>query len=160
MDYQVIIIQIPVASKGDCTLHLLVGQDPQQAKKLKVENAVLMDGGMSKTATNIGFALEDAANKYGGPFKLDAIVVTHWDRDHFLGTQDFFKDPNNRRNYLKATQTPLSSGSTIYEVQTKLYCPTAGGDSAKNFYNIINEPLKQGDTVKPSVRLGSLLRSP
>ena len=145
MAYQVNIIQIPVPVTGDCTLHLLTNTELK-----KVEHAVLMDGGLAGTVANIGKAFKNAAATFGD-IKLDAIVITHWDADHYQGTQHFFdhkENPANREKYLKTTNKKDQSGKSFVEIGTILYCSTDGDEAIDFRQRIAPEP----DSWKASIK--------
>lgn len=94
MEYRVDSLHINV-EHGDCALHLLVSMG---LNSRKIVRAVLIDGG--KGSKNNMQALHDtllfasASSRYTDHsiIQLDAIIVTHWDTDHYLGIVQVFKD--------------------------------------------------------------------
>ena len=116
--YRIEILQIPCKTKGDCSLHLLIEYNPDENdRRGKIASAVLMDGGLTKTEDNIKLAFAKVQETYGR-LQLDAMVITHWDDDHYLGVKAFFANKINRDTYL------LHNDSVPGKLATRLYCPT------------------------------------
>ncbi|KAL7805662.1 hypothetical protein V8C44DRAFT_340239 [Trichoderma aethiopicum] len=121
LDYEVHSNFINVGA-GDGCIHFLMN-------KKKIERAIMIDGGDddAEQATFQSFkALKDAYKKLdpsNGKFKLDTIVITHWDGDHYRSLTsvlyDDFVDNNEK--------------STLIDEHAVFYCPwTAMGKMNQN----------------------------
>ena len=99
----------------------------------------MIDGGFGGDfiMKNIRRTMERIEEKYKlgkGGFKLDAMVITHWDKDHYLGVlklldDDLMATKSKKVSFLKYDPTsddPLSF----------LYIPYADSERAKNSYKI------------------------
>ncbi|KAL8802318.1 MAG: hypothetical protein Q9182_003896 [Xanthomendoza sp. 2 TL-2023] len=111
-----------ISHKGDAAIAALIRRDGDTAK-LTVQCLVLIDGGNGiETAALIVTTLGQIKAKYGmttGP-KLDAIILSHWDLDHFKGVLAFLALEANwdtttkRHTYLKYDGSGVGT--------TTLYC--------------------------------------
>ncbi|EGR47010.1 uncharacterized protein TRIREDRAFT_109373 [Trichoderma reesei QM6a] len=130
LDYEVHSNYINVGA-GDGCIHFLMN-------KKKIERAIIIDGGDddAKQATFQSFkALRDAYKKLdpsNADFKLDTIVITHWDGDHYRALTsvlyDDFVDHNEE--------------STLIGENAVFYCPwTAMGKIQNTRWRVDNETL-------------------
>ncbi|KAK2465659.1 hypothetical protein APHAL10511_002203 [Amanita phalloides] len=119
--YKVEYFQVNI-NVGDCEIILLLEEDKDGGKD-RIKYAVLVDGGMGhifsqknikETFKKIAGRL-DRKYRYLYPFKLDAIVITHWDKDHYGGILEFLKDSS----YEKEQAAALKEGKKL----TRLYVP-------------------------------------
>lgn len=69
---------------GDCAIHVLVSNPSTNPQAVKV---ILIDGGKSRATTrsNIPNTINILGERYKFALRFDAIVITHWDDDHFAG---------------------------------------------------------------------------
>ncbi|KAK3376171.1 hypothetical protein B0T24DRAFT_572789 [Lasiosphaeria ovina] len=94
---------------GDAAVHLLVRDDV-------VRRAVLIDGGHTEGYDATHASIPELRKRYdnGVPFKLDAIVITHWDGDHYRSlTQVLYDDFMGSED----------KKSTLIEPSATFYCP-------------------------------------
>lgn len=71
---------------GDSAIHVLEGPKSDTDTTIICHHAVLIDGGRqcSATGTPLQATIAKLQTHYG-VFQFDAIVITHWDTDHFAG---------------------------------------------------------------------------
>lgn len=86
-----------VVGTGDCAIHLMTHRPDEN--KPRILAAVLIDGGsklrQGKGANPIGVVAEWIQQKYTTGYdnnilKFCAVVVTHWDEDHYKALMDYF----------------------------------------------------------------------
>lgn len=80
---------------GDAAIHLLV-QNPDTSSAA-VLRAILVDGGLSdnNVVKNIKWTMSSIVRKYKistSVLQFDAIVITHWDADHYKGIDGLIND--------------------------------------------------------------------
>lgn len=77
---------------GDGTIYLLV---KVENNTWSIESAVLIDGGTDKGAIHLQTAINDINKRYypndNGHLRFNAIVVTHWDEDHYRGVEGLIR---------------------------------------------------------------------
>ncbi|KAK2459388.1 hypothetical protein APHAL10511_008593 [Amanita phalloides] len=118
--YKVEYIQVNI-NVGDCEIILLLEEDKDGGKD-RIKYAVLVDGGMGHPIPlkNIKETFKKIAGRLDRkyrrlyPFKLDAIVITHWDKDHYEGILKFL---NN--GFYDKGETVLKQWGKL----TRLYVP-------------------------------------
>ncbi|KAF3920981.1 hypothetical protein ABW20_dc0103144 [Dactylellina cionopaga] len=163
-------------NEGDSAVHLLVDGTDEDENQWKILKAVLIDGGRPKFAyviRDFRYYVNNQLNtKYIGGFQsFDAIVITHWDGDHYQGVLSLlesdiqtqidnyvFNNPNNITD--ETTFQTLLNNYTIrssfikYGLNgplTNIYLPyfTIAGfadtDSAGN--NVVIPPAHTNDLV-------------
>lgn len=72
---------------GDSAIHILEGPKSATDKTITCYRAVLVDGGRIRAESPLQHTIKTLETRYG-PFQFDAIVVTHWDADHYGGIAD------------------------------------------------------------------------
>lgn len=110
-----------ISHKGDAAIAALIRRDGD-TDKLTVQSLILIDGGNGiETAALIVTTLGRIKAKYAmTTVKLDAIILSHWDTDHFKGVLAFLALEDNwdtktkRHTYLKYDVSGLGT--------TRLYC--------------------------------------
>lgn len=126
--------------EGDSTIHLLVDAT---GPRDKVQAAVLIDGGRThRDRNNLAGIREvmlrqppiqqtiDWINRnyvcQGGQLKFDAIVITHWDGDHFEGITEALQNAAPAVAPRPPGQIPWLKWGVNNEPETRLYCPSLG----------------------------------
>ncbi|KAL0631498.1 hypothetical protein Q9L58_009635 [Maublancomyces gigas] len=122
---------------GDSAIHVLENQTTGKDPKGYL-HAVLVDGGLQAASTVLKSAIELISKNYlkDGVIKFDAIVVTHWDTDHYQGIvkllQDDFRDQLKAND--KLDKKTLRSTYMKYDKDdclTTFYAPYWGNTDAK-----------------------------
>ncbi|KAH6949755.1 hypothetical protein BKA56DRAFT_606801 [Ilyonectria sp. MPI-CAGE-AT-0026] len=135
---------------GDASFHVLLSLDPNDANaRPTVQAAVVIDGGESRfrgtTEPNIMTTLGRMAELYDwpnrpneveffvdNPVRFDAVVITHWDHDHYTGIlqyiqvdlrQRFLDDRLGLRNGKVRIFRYLPDADGKSQPLTTLYCP-------------------------------------
>ncbi|PTB63053.1 hypothetical protein BBK36DRAFT_1182688 [Trichoderma citrinoviride] len=115
LDYEVHSNFINVGA-GDGCIHFLMN-------KKTIERAVLIDGGDDEAEQPTRESFEALRKIYKGKFKLDAIVITHWDGDHYRSLTSVLYD-----DFVKHKEK-----STLIDENAVFYCPwTAMNKMNKN----------------------------
>ncbi|KAH8689866.1 hypothetical protein BGW36DRAFT_465854 [Talaromyces proteolyticus] len=126
--------------EGDSAIHLLVDAT---GPRDQVRAAVLIDGGRTHRDRNnlagirqvvlrdppIKQTIDWISRNYvcqGGQLKFDAIVITHWDGDHFDGITEALQNEATAVPPPPAGQIPWLKWGANNEPQTRLYCPHLG----------------------------------
>ncbi|KAL7947492.1 hypothetical protein V8C42DRAFT_317934 [Trichoderma barbatum] len=85
---------------GDGAIHLLL--DTSKPLNKQIVSAVLIDGGL-RGDDRVEAAVKKIAGKFGFTdhrhFKFNAVVVTHWDRDHYEATMSMIQAFFHKGNY-------------------------------------------------------------
>ncbi|KAF2657052.1 hypothetical protein K491DRAFT_348351 [Lophiostoma macrostomum CBS 122681] len=106
---------------GDGAIHILFNEASNGIHK-----AILVDGGVKPGATQLKHAILKVEKLYGitkpDRLEFDAVVVTHWDEDHFQGMMEMiwqgFFGPGKDKG------THISLQNTVF------YCPDKSKESA------------------------------
>lgn len=140
--------------QGDSAIHLLVEYKENKPEVRTIKKAVMVDAGPGGGfATNISDTLMEIAKSNGiikwkqgksknTSLKLDAIIITHWDDDHYAGletllTKDLEKKVT-KKTWKKDTWQPdflKYGGKNRSEPLTTVYAPywdMVGGSGAKH----------------------------
>ncbi|KAM7183885.1 hypothetical protein V8F20_012446 [Naviculisporaceae sp. PSN 640] len=104
---------------GDSAIHLLCTNDSDD--DMQILSAVLIDGGKGK-GSNKGLLKEFLELKEFEDLKFDAVVVTHWDSDHYLGIYQLLEDDYIASGY-DDDWKPSFFKFDDDDPQTRFYCP-------------------------------------
>jgi glyoxylase-like metal-dependent hydrolase (beta-lactamase superfamily II) len=99
---------------GDGAVHVLL--EKKNNKPQCIVRTVLIDGGLETAKETLAAAISDIRKKYHTQFRFDAIVITHWDEDHYGAVTEML--------YLDAKATGEST--YIDRNRTKVYLPWTG----------------------------------
>ncbi|OCL06349.1 hypothetical protein AOQ84DRAFT_78782 [Glonium stellatum] len=133
-NYGVESFHVSVAT-GDCAIHLMI-QNTQHDKP-HILAAVLIDGGSKKKQGNAPSPIEQVIpwiqSRYSTGYdngqdknvlKFSAVVVTHWDEDHWAGLMDFFfQGVNGKGTNFKHPNLLYDSQSNAPIPMTWFYAP-------------------------------------
>ena len=122
---------------GDGAIHLLLDES-QTEKPKKIVSAVLVDGGL-RGDDQIEYATKAIIKKYGFSqerfFTFDAVVVTHWDRDHYEATMSMIESNFKGAGYLKCRW--ISNKTIFYVPETLIW--TQPRDGLKKMYDFAKD---------------------
>ena len=109
---------------GDGAIHILFNEATKQIHK-----SILIDGGLFSGATQVKHAITKLEDNYGMKdttrLVFDAVVVTHWDEDHFQGTMEMLRQG--------CYGLPAKSRCThVLNKKTTFYCPEKSRTNAKD----------------------------
>ncbi|KAL8692916.1 MAG: hypothetical protein Q9218_002142 [Villophora microphyllina] len=125
---------------GDSAIHLLVDDSAAKdnsndvADQPVIHNAVLIDGGRTTGLEAIKSCIERIESSYtfwptktAGKLKFDAIMITHWDFDHWGGVRALLQDSLTEYLSGRTDLKTLSAASTSQQNSiSKLYWAVAG----------------------------------
>ncbi|KAI1114238.1 hypothetical protein F5Y14DRAFT_415138 [Nemania sp. NC0429] len=123
---------------GDGAIHLLLDESITPKWK-QIKSAILIDGGL-RGDDQIEKCIHKILNDYGYPtstvedFKLTAVVVTHWDRDHYEATMTMIQANFHSAKY--ASCKWIGPDTIFYLPSTKL--GKSAKDSAPMVYAVEN----------------------
>ncbi|MCJ1395661.1 hypothetical protein MMC18_008547 [Xylographa bjoerkii] len=153
-------------SDGDCAVHVLV---QVQGNQRTFQKAILVDGGRLERQQRVKSAFDSIRQEYYLPeLRFNAIVVTHWDDDHFQATQKMIRDDLIAQyNPTNAVQTYESKYMVYHNhvPQTAFYC--ADTKSTRSFpnpsdyqgdihYLFVDEPVANSNP--PTIQLALHMR--
>lgn len=119
---------------GDSAIHVLEKPTTSDDPKGYL-HAVLVDGGLRTASTVLKSAIESISRNYlkDEIIKFDAIVVTHWDKDHYGGVvgllkEDFLKQSKGKKGLDKKTlrSTYMKYDKDSLDCLTTFYAPYWG----------------------------------
>ena len=130
---------------GDCEI-VLVLEDA--TPKPKVYKAVLIDGGSrisDQSLNNIRATFEDIQDKHyanGEDIKFDAVIISHWDEDHYGRLLKLMKDDLIDVTVASKTvkQVKWLKYDATSEPESCLYCPYPSDAVAKSSNLLFNLP--------------------
>ncbi|KAI1204034.1 hypothetical protein F5X97DRAFT_282882 [Nemania serpens] len=120
---------------GDGAIHLLLDESKTDKSK-QIIKAVLIDGGLrgdDQIETSIDRILGDYGFTTAGKklFQFDAVVVTHWDRDHYEATMTMIQANFEKTNYTSCKW--IGPDTVFYLPSTNLKTPVADGGAPKAY---------------------------
>ncbi|KAK2465665.1 hypothetical protein APHAL10511_002209 [Amanita phalloides] len=120
--YKVEYIQVNI-NVGDCEIILLL---EEKGGKDTIKYSVLVDGGEGHgiPTANIQQVFKKIGTKYRTFFRLDAIVITHWDKDHYGGILKLLVQAWNDKALNLTSFMKYENGKP----QTRLYIPYKRGN--------------------------------
>ncbi|KAL6805021.1 hypothetical protein GGI42DRAFT_367913 [Trichoderma sp. SZMC 28013] len=112
---------------GDGTIYLLVKVENNARS---IESAVLIDGGTDKGAIHLQTAINDIDKMYypnnNGHLRFNAIVVTHWDEDHYRGVEALIRSHISNNMSSCDIMYPYPQPDDQSTPRTTFYCSKLG----------------------------------
>lgn len=103
---------------GDSAIHLL-----RQKNNQGVEAAVLIDGGRSSCEVPVSTVIEHVRVAVNHQFAFKAILVTHWDVDHWKGLMNLLY---KRWEAEQINPAAPNLATSYWDNNTTFYCPWTG----------------------------------
>lgn len=150
--------------EGDCAIHLLVDIEDKGDKEGMVKAAVLIDSGKIPSTKDA----EDGIESFEHPpvintmnwiedaytfdestgLKLDSIIITHWDTDHYEGISSILQ--NAAREADGPGQIPWLKWNGERPL-THFYCPSERGDPIRIRHKRKRKVPSEGGEKKPEI---------
>lgn len=135
--------------QGDSAL-VLFKKLNQDTRKYEVNKSILIDGGLG---FNTNYLNEYISDKIGKRISLDAVIITHFDADHYLGiAQNMFMVVGGGKGIsqiLRKKSNPHFTKDTKYILPKVSGTKDGGGRSSELFHDALISYY--GDEIAPGV---------